>query len=46
MFLYVCVFALVCVYYILNHQGGEISLIWLVERSAIKMLILHVTGEK
>ena len=29
-----------------NHHGAEISVIWLVERSAIKLLILHVTREK
>ena len=30
----------------LNHHGAEISVIWLVERSAIKLLILNVTKEK
>ena len=29
-----------------NHHGVEISVIWLVERSAIKLWILHVTREK
>ena len=29
-----------------NHHGAEISVIWLVERSGIKLLILHVTREK
>ena len=29
-----------------NHNGAEISVIWLVERRAIKLLILYVTREK
>ena len=29
-----------------NHHGAGISVIWLVERSGIKLLILHVTREK
>ena len=29
-----------------NHHSAEISVIWLVERSSIKLLILHVTREK
>ena len=29
-----------------NDHSAEISVIWLVERSAIKLLILHVTREK
>ena len=29
-----------------NRHGAEISVIWLVKRSAIKLLILHVTREK
>ena len=30
----------------LNHHGAEILVIRVVERSAIKLLILHVTREK
>ena len=30
----------------INHDGAEISLIWFVERSAIKLLILCVAREK
>ena len=32
--------------FLINHQGAEISVIWLVERSAIRLLILHVIREK
>ena len=32
--------------YTSNHHGAEISVIWLIERSAIKLLILHITREK
>ena len=31
---------------VINHHGAEISVIWLVELSAIKLLILHVSREK
>ena len=32
--------------YLSNHEVTEISVFWLVERSAIKLLILHVAKEK
>ena len=32
--------------YFYNHHGAEISVIWLVKQSAIKLLILDVTREK
>ena len=32
--------------FIVNHHRAEISLIWLVKRSAIELLVLHVTGGK
>ena len=34
------------IYNIHNHHGAEISVIWFVELSANKLLILHVTREK
>ena len=33
-------------YFYINHHSAEISLIWLVQWSAIKLLILHITREK
>ena len=35
-----------CQFSFLNHHGAEILVIWLVERSAIKLSILDVTREK
>ena len=35
-----------CINISLINHGAEMSMIWLVERSAIKLLILHVTKEK
>ena len=36
------VYALFTHYNSIYHHGGEISVIWLIERSTIKMLIYHV----
>ena len=32
--------------YLINHNGARITAIWLVERSAIKLLVLYVTRGK
>ena len=42
--LYLFIFNFLFIYF--NHHGGEILVIWLVERKAIKLLIWYVAREK